>query len=543
MDLFGENAETPQNYTVLARKYRPVTLEGLIGQDTLVRTLKNALKAGRVAHAFLLTGIRGVGKTTTARIIARTINNIPPEESLEGNIDIIEMDAASNRGIDDIREIISEARYKPVQLAYKVYIIDEVHMLTKEAFNALLKTLEEPPPQVKFIFATTEIRKVPLTILSRCQRFDLRRVDPDILTEHLRKIAAAENVNVEDGAIRLLVNASEGSVRDALSLFDQAIAYAENIVTASLVQQMLGYADKTQIIALFELLVSGHIAEALDLFNSICLTSAEPQQVLHELLDFCHLVTRLVITPDQILSNTTDGEAGQAKALAAKLSMPVLTRIWQMLLKAYNEIKSAPNSKQAAEMAIIRLAYSTDLPDPGELIKDLRKNPAAAAPARPPVQTPARNYEPAPLMQASSNEPAKTEKSDLASPNSFFELAELFRNHKEFIIYACLRTEVHLVSFKPEKLEIRLEPTAPKDLLNKLTTSLNKWTGKRWMIAISGEPGQPTLEEQEKQATASSIEAAKNLPLAKEIFQNFPGAAIKSVKEVEPEPKSMQDAS
>lgn len=542
MNLFGETeAAAPQNYTVLARKYRPVDLDGLIGQDALVRTLRNAISSGRLAHAFLLTGIRGVGKTTTARIIARTINNIPASESLEGHIDIIEMDAASNRGIDDIREIIGEARYKPVQLAYKVYIIDEVHMLTKEAFNALLKTLEEPPPHVKFIFATTEIRKVPVTILSRCQRFDLRRVDSEVLAGHLRKIADNEKVEVEDAAINMLVNASEGSVRDSLSLFDQAIAYSEGKVTLSLVQQMLGYADKTQIIALYELIVSGNIAAALELFSSICQTSAEPHQVVHELLDFSHLVTRLNITPQQILTNVTEAEGNAARALAAKLSMPVLTRIWQMLLKAFNEVKFAPNPKQAAEMAIIRLAYSTDLPEPGDLIKDLKKNSNTQPVVNQrPVITPERQPEPAPAMQL--QKPVENiaqfetkfqapENAGITSPSNFNELMELFRQKKEYLLLASLRTEVHLVSFKPERLEIRLVASAPKDFTTKLMTLLNNWTGKRWVVIISSEEGAPTVEEQEKQNFNTQVELAKNDPLVKEILENFPGSSIKSVNQ------------
>ncbi len=525
MDLFGETEQaTPQNYTVLARKYRPADLDGLIGQDALVRTLRNAISSGRLAHAFLLTGIRGVGKTTTARIIARVINNIPAGETLDGNIDIIEMDAASNRGIDDIREIIGEARYKPVALAYKVYIIDEVHMLTKEAFNALLKTLEEPPPHVKFIFATTEIRKVPVTILSRCQRFDLRRVDTEVLEQHLRKIAEAEKVEVEDAALRLLVNASEGSVRDSLSLFDQAIAYSEGKITTGLVQQMLGYADKTQIINLFELLVSGDIASALNVFAAICQTSAEPHQVLHELLDFCHLVTRLNITPDQIINNIAENEVGKARALAGRLSMSVLSRIWQMLLKAYNEVKFAPNPKQAAEMAIIRLAYATDLPDPGELIKDLRKATPDARRQMPDARIPEpKTPEPA-LM-------AKPVISDICQLTSFNELVELFRSNKELQLHASLKSEVHLISFKPEQMEIRLVPGTPKDLVTKINACLNEWTGKRWVIVVSGEAGQATLEEQEKQQRDMAVETAKLEPIVKEILESFPGAVIKSVKE------------
>jgi DNA polymerase-3 subunit gamma/tau len=509
MSLFPES-EIPENkpYTVLARKYRPNTLDGLIGQEALVRTLRNAMQTGRLAHAFLLTGIRGVGKTTTARIIARALNNIPDNQPVDGHIDVVEMDAASNTGVDNVREIIEAAKYKPLSAPYKIYIIDEVHMLSKGAFNALLKTLEEPPAHVKFIFATTEIRKIPVTILSRCQRFDLRRVEVDVLSEHLKRIAAAENVEIEDGAIRLIANAAEGSVRDSLSLLDQSIAYAQGKVTLSQTLEMLGYADKTQIIALFELILSGQIAEGLNLLSNIFQTSAEPSQIVQDLLDFCHLVTRLKITPDLRPTNVTESELAKALELSGKLSLQTLSRVWQMLLKAHNELRFSPNQKHTIEMAIIRLAYASDLPDPSDLIKDIKKGNYQSS-------SPLNN------APASSNEFA---------PVSFSELVDEFRKRRELITHSNLKTDIHLVSFKQEKLEIRLRPEAPKDLPNKLTNCLNAWTGKRWMVIVSSEQGEPTLAEQEAQTKAKLLEDAQNNPVVKEILEQFTGSVIKEVK-------------
>ena len=536
MNLFGDTEDAlpvdVKNYTVLARKYRPTSLDGLIGQDALVRTLRNALKTGRLAHAFLLTGIRGVGKTTTARIIARAINNIADNDTLDGHIDIIEMDAASNRGIDDIREIIGESRYKPVELAYKFYIIDEVHMLTKEAFNALLKTLEEPPPHVKFIFATTEIKKVPVTILSRCQRFDLRRVDSEVLTAHLKSIAAQEKIEIDDAAVRMLVTASEGSVRDSLSLLDQAIAYSENKIASSLVAEMLGYADKTQVIRLFEQLLVGQIGEALETFANVCQTSSEPAQLIHELLEFCHLVTRLKITPTLILSNVTENEANKARELANKTDIALLSRIWQMLLKAHGEIKNSPNPRQSGEMAMIRISYASNLTDPAELIADLKKKPSASLENK--NFTPVfHQLEPKKFAPQISNSQISNPVVEAPSgPKNFNELIDLFRQHKELLVHASLISDVHLISFKPERLEIRLNPNAPKELPNKIISCLNQWTGKKWAVIISGEIGEPTLEEQAKQNFFAQVEAAKNLPIVKEILESFPGAVIKSISKI-----------
>ncbi len=524
--LFGEN-ELPENknYTVLARKYRPQNLDELIGQEALVRTLRNALKTGRLAHAFLLTGIRGVGKTTTARIIARTLNNIPAGQPVDQNIDVIEMDAASNTGVDNVREIIEAAKYKPLSSPYKIYIIDEVHMLSKGAFNALLKTLEEPPGHVKFIFATTEIRKIPVTILSRCQRFDLRRVETDVLSEHLKKIAAAEKIEVEDGAIRLIANAAEGSVRDSLSLLDQSIAYAEGKVSTALVQEMLGYADRSKIIALFETLLGGKIAEALDIFAEICQTSAEPSQIINELLEFCHLVTRLKVTPSLRPDQVPESEYEAAKRFAAQLPLPVLARVWQMLAKSFNELRYAPNPKQAVEMALIRIAYATDLPDPGDLIRDIKKNGSLTAPGLPPKNAPAQES----FAPVATQAEVETQEPAVHNPLSYTEMVELFRAKRELIIHSTLRSDVHLVGFKPEKLEIRLTPEAPKDLSTRLINCLNEWTGKRWAVIISNEEGAPTIVQQEKAAREAIIAEVKDDALVRQTLETFPGAEVKEV--------------
>lgn len=499
-----------KNYTVLARKYRPAKLDGLIGQDALVRTLKNALKSGRLAHAFLLTGIRGVGKTSTARIIARELNEIPADQAVDSHIDVVEMDAASNTGVDNIREIIEAAKYKPLSAPYKIYIIDEVHMLSKGAFNALLKTLEEPPEHVKFIFATTEIRKVPVTILSRCQRFDLPRVDTALIAEHLENISLKEKIQIEDEAVRVLANASEGSVRDSLSLLDQAIAHSDGKISLETVQQMLGFGDKIQIMMLFEALMAGNISDALEVFEDIANTSAEPQQILQDLLAFSHLVTRFKITPTLEVAEATQQETEKAKELAEKLAMSSLTFVWQMLLKAIDELRYAPNAKQAAEMAIIRVSYSTQLPDPKDLVK-------------------------APMPRGRDEKPGfgqgvQTDSFD--SPNTYAELVEMFSKGRETLMYTYLKTGVHLVKFAPERLEIRVAKNVPANVPTKVTNLLRQWTGKSWVVIVSNEDGEETLEQQEQKKSDDLYADAKQDVLAKKVFEYFPEAEITDVREL-----------
>lgn len=541
-----EAGQPQKAYTVLARKYRPSDLEGLIGQEALVRTLKNAIKTGRIAHAYLLTGIRGVGKTTTARIMARVLNSIPADQSVDSHIDVIEMDAASHTGVDNIREIIEEAKYKPLTAPYKIYIIDEVHMLSKGAFNALLKTLEEPPAHVKFIFATTEIRKVPITILSRCQRFDLRRVEADVLTEHLKNIANQEKLEYDEEALAILATVAEGSVRDSLSLLDQATAYSEGRITMDKVQEMLGFADKSQIISIFRLLLEGRIAEALDSFTNVASTSAEPLQIFTDMLEFCHLTTRLKITPSLQPAHTTQAELENAQELAKELPISTLSRIWQLLLKAQGEIKYSANPKQTAEMALIRVAYSTELPDPNDLIRDLKKNSLNRPEPAPRTESPAQQptFQPSLQIVQSVPQAAPAQQSPIhvhshsASPNSFEEVAELFRKKGEYIIYDSIINELHLVNFKPERLEIRLAASAPKDLPNKINNMLNSWTGNRWGVVISSEAGQSTLAQQLAARKQAAIEASKEDELVKEVLKYFPDALVKDVVYKEQNKKS-----
>jgi DNA polymerase-3 subunit gamma/tau len=383
-----------QEYRVLARKYRPQNFDDLIGQEPLVRTLKNAIATGRIAHAFMLTGIRGVGKTTTARIIAKALNYAGPEGtsdptteptddcdickaiSEDRHPDVIEMDAASRTGVDDIREIIDGVRYAPTSARYKVYIIDEVHMLSKNAFNALLKTLEEPPSHVKFIFATTEIRKVPVTVLSRCQRFDLRRIELDDLTQHFKNICEKENVSFEDEAITLIAQAADGSVRDGLSILDQAIALGDDKVDAATVKDMLGLTDGAQNLDLLDAALKGRAAEAIGIFEDLYRDGADPALVIEDLLSIIHALTKLrVLKGDKTelgdLSALPHGTQDKAKALAQELSMPALNRSWQILMKGLSEVQRAAHPQKAAEMVLIRLIYASDLPDPSDLLKKL----------------------------------------------------------------------------------------------------------------------------------------------------------------------------
>ena len=399
-----DTASSP--YLVLARKYRPASFDALIGQDAMVQTLRNAFKSGRIPHAFMLTGIRGVGKTTTARILARALNfedetgphptldlskeGIHDRAIIEGrHVDVIEMDAASNTGINDIREIIDSVKYGPVSAPSKVYVIDEVHMLSTAAFNGLLKTLEEPPPYVKFIFATTEIRKVPVTILSRCMRFDLRRITPEVMTAYLDGILAKEGLSAEPEALAMIVRAGEGSVRDCLSLLDQAISHGSGAVTAEAVKAMLGLADRARTIDLFEALMAGDIATALGQVGELYAAGADPQTLLADLADFTHLVTRIKIVSAAAddLSLTPD-ERKRGAELAGRLGMRALSRAWQILFKGFDEVSRAGNALQAAEMVLIRLAYAADLPTPDELLARLADQPAPVAPqpAPPPRQ-------------------------------------------------------------------------------------------------------------------------------------------------------------
>jgi DNA polymerase III subunit gamma/tau len=573
-------------YRVLARKYRPQTFAELIGQEAMVRTLSNAIATGRVAHAFILTGVRGVGKTTTARIIARALNCVGRDGSggptiapcgecvhcrdiaEDRHVDVIEMDAASRTGVDDIRELTDGVRYRPVSARHKIYIIDEVHMLSKNAFNALLKTLEEPPPAVIFVFATTEIHKVPVTVLSRCQRFSLRRVPADLLVEHYRRIAEAETVEAEPAALALIARAADGSVRDGLSLLDQAIALTDGRITQAAVRDMLGIADRGQIFDLLESVLRGDAAAALGRLDRLYDEGADPLLVLQDLLDLGHFLTRLKLAPDAGTGDPiAEGDRERARPLAEKLSMPALARIWQMLLKGLGEVQAAPSPIQAAEMVLVRLAYVADLPAPAELVRALEADtagksgpvakgmgarpvavtPATAPPRQPRADAPIATAPPpagsalrAPGARAEPAEPrAEAVESALPAPvslyepmpQSFAEVLALFDRRREAVIRSHLASHCHLVHFEPGRIEFRPAEGAPRDLANRLGQLLGEWTGTRWLIAVSEAEGAPTLRHQEASRDRELRNEVSLHPLVQAVLDTFPGATIAAVRE------------
>ncbi len=560
------------HYRVLARKYRPQNFAEVIGQEALVRTLSNAIQTGRIAHAFILTGVRGVGKTTTARIIARALNCIGADgaggptvspcgvcdhcKSIaeDRHVDVIEMDAASRTGVDDIRDLTDGIRYRPVAARFKVYIIDEVHMLSKNAFNALLKTLEEPPPDVKFVFATTEVQKVPVTVLSRCQRFSLRRVPVELLSAHYQKIAAAEGVEIAPAALGLIARAADGSVRDGLSLLDQAIALADGTVGETLVRDMLGIADRGLVCDLFETVLKGDAAGALGQMNALYQGGADPLMVLQDLLDFCHFVTRLKLVPGAGADDPMEaGDRARGLPLAEKLAMPVLARAWQMLLKGIDEVQSAPSPEQAAEMVLVRLAYAADLPVPADLIRSLdgggggnggepvatrtvsalptpAPRPAPAMP--PPTAGPVASAMAAPVLAPPEPSPAPTAGPALdPMPQDFAGVIALFDEHREALTRAQLWSQLHLVSFEPGRIEFRPEEGAPRDLASRLSQCLSEWTGTRWVVAVSQEEGAPTLKQQEEHRDSALKSEVASDPLVRAALDAFPGATIAAVRE------------
>ena len=573
------------DYKVLARKYRPSDFTGLIGQEALVKTLSNAFATGRIAHAFMLTGVRGVGKTTTARIIARALNCIGSDGKRSEptihpcgvcdpcvaiaesrHVDVQEMDAASRTGIDDIREIIEGVRYAPASARYKVYIIDEVHMLSKQAFNGLLKTLEEPPPHVKFVFATTEIRKVPVTVLSRCQRFDLRRIETGELVAHLESIAKKENVQIEGPALALIARAAEGSVRDALSLLDQAIAHGESgSINADTIRGMLGLADRGLVLDLFEKVMGGQVAEALAGLNALYDRGADPLAIMQDLLEIVHFLTRVKVAPNA--EGFFDGSSGEAKRsveMAAKLSVPALTRAWSMLLKGLFEVRDAARPVAACEMALIRLSYAADLPPTDKLVRDLldggsvpasRSNSpleggsktgsrvsANAASGRgigeavdPSPKNPSLRSDFSPLPQGEGRNLAtapRTESSFTPTLRSLEDLAALAQAKGAPVLKVHLENDVHLVSLEPGRLEFRPSARAPRTLAGDLAQKLKDWTGHRWVVTLAREGGAPTLAEQKKQAKAARHERVLQEPLVRAVLDRFPGAEIIAVRDV-----------
>ncbi len=543
-------------YRVLARKYRPRNFTELIGQDVVVRTLTNAIRTNRLAQAWMLTGVRGVGKTTTARIIARALNctgtdgqsGPTPEPcdqcanclaiAADRHVDVLEMDAASRTGVDDIREIIDGVRYNPVNARYKIYIIDEVHMLSKNAFNALLKTLEEPPPHVKFIFATTEIRKVPVTVLSRCQRFDLRRVDAAVLARHFAQVAEREGVTVAPEALQLIARAADGSVRDGLSLLDQAIARAEGAVDVAVVQDMLGLADRSRLLELAHDVLSGEMRAGLLAYGAMLQSGADPLVLLQDIAEQVHSLTRSKLVPDLRQGETLPQMEKDFLSGLATLEIPALTRAWQILLKGIDETQRADNPAVAAEMVLIRLAYAAALPPPGDLIKQLQQEVATAAPpslggggnggtvARGNLALAVENAvaplpAPAPAVQPSLS----------PQPQDFAALVALFAQHKEVQLYAELYNYAQPVRFEAGRLEIALAPQASPDLASKTAQRLTTWTGTRWMVTVArAAPGGMTLAQQADALAAARREAVLQHPLVQQALALFPAAKLANIR-------------
>ena len=559
----SNTAKNAAGYRVLARKYRPKDFSDLIGQEALVRTLTNAFTTGRIAQGYMLTGVRGIGKTTTARLIARALNypngptmDMPEmtsgcEAILESrHIDVIEMDAASNTGVDNMREIIDSVRYAPVQARYKVYIIDEVHMLSKSAFNALLKTLEEPPPHVKFIFATTEIRKVPVTILSRCQRFDLKRLDAALLMQHYGKIAKLENVEAEDEALRMIARAAEGSVRDGLSLLDQAIAYGDGHVKSADVMNMLGLIDRGQVIGLFDAVMAGDAPRMLSEMARQYEAGGDPETILTDLADFVHWVTRLKLVPDSALMDPTRTEEEKTKGadFAKRLGMAHLTRAWQMLLKGLGETAVSNQPLKAAEMVLIRLAHAANVPSGEELLKLAQEaKPQLQRPA-PQVQVlapPTRDSHPmlerSNLAIAPAQIPSSTEQSTPPRAfKNFSDIIALAAERRDIKLKTDLETYIRPIAVSDGKVEIALVEGANPAIANELSRKLEAWTNRRWMVMVAKSGGAEPAAQMRRDAKESAFRSAREHPDVQAILRKFPGAEILNVRDLEA-PKLMEE--
>ena len=566
--------DQPQ-YQVLARKYRPETFADMVGQDAMVRTLKNAFAADRIAQAFIMTGIRGTGKTTTARIIAKGMNCIGPDGAggpttepcgqcehcvaiMEGrHVDVMEMDAASRTGVGDIREIIDSVHYRAASARFKIYIIDEVHMLSKNAFNALLKTLEEPPEHVKFIFATTEIRQVPVTVLSRCQRFDLRRIEPETQIALLRKIATAEGAEITDEALALITRAAEGSARDAQSLLDQAISHGAGETTADQVRAMLGLADRGRVLDLFNMILKGEAAAALTELSGQYADGADPMAVLRDLAEVCHWISVIKITPEAAEDPTiSPDERTRGQAMAADLPMRVMSRMWQMLLKALEEVAMAPNAMMAAEMAVIRLTHVADLPSPEELVRKLQdatpptgSGPSGGKPAPQGGSTTAISSAPAPTHSGPSGPSASGAQAAVAIEANalqhyarFEDVVELIRTHRDVKLLVEVETGLRLVSYQPGRIEVNPTSSAATDLIGRLGSRLQAWTGNRWAISVAG-GGAPTIAETRDAAENALLQEAQAHPLVQAVIAAFPKATITEIRtEAEKEQEALSDA-
>ena len=528
--------EKAEAYTVLARKYRPRTFEDLIGQEAMVRTLTNAFSSHRIAHAFMLTGVRGVGKTTTARLLARALDyesdtvhepsidlrvpGIHCQAIIEGrHIDVLELDAASRTGVDAMRDLLESVRYAPVEARYKVYVIDEVHMLSTGAFNALLKTLEEPPPHAKFIFATTEIRKVPVTILSRCQRFDLRRVEPEILSPHLEKICAQEGVKIDPEAIAQIARAAEGSVRDGLSLLDQALVQGEpgETVGPDIVRDMLGLADRGAVMGLFENIISGQMKEALLAFRTLYGYGADPSQIMGDLLGFCHAASvAKVLGADA--TRLPKAQAMRVTALGTQLSAGTLSRMWTLMLKAFEEVRRAPDAAAAFEMALVRLCYASDLPGPEVLLKRLQNGD--------PLTGPGGGGGGVIPGGGGTVTALRAQPAVLPQPQTFGDVLALIDSKRDIGLRTDVEQFVRLIAFRPGAITFELAPRAPGDLVRKLSLRLKEWTGQRWLIATEGSGGAETVIEQRGRERAEFEAKMEQAPFVAAIRATFPGAQI-----------------
>ncbi|CUH68590.1 DNA polymerase III subunit tau [Thalassovita autumnalis] len=561
-------------YQVLARKYRPETFADLVGQDAMVRTLKNAFEADRIAQAFVMTGIRGIGKTTTARIIAKGMNCIGPDGTggpttepcgqcehctaiMEGrHVDVMEMDAASRTGVGDIREIIDSVHYRAASARYKIYIIDEVHMLSTSAFNALLKTLEEPPAHVKFIFATTEIRKVPVTVLSRCQRFDLRRIEPEQMIGLLRKIATAESAEISDDALALITRAAEGSARDATSLLDQAISHGAGETNADQVRAMLGLADRGRVLDLYDMIMRGDAGAALAELGAQYADGADPMAVLRDLAEITHWISVVKITPEAAEDPTVSpDERARGQAMAEKLPMRAMTRMWQMLLKALDEVASAPNAMMAAEMAVIRLTHVADLPSPEDLVKKLKDATPPPMPGGAPMGPgggggyagqPQGGAQGGAMTQAQgspmpqggapmgSGGPqaalAQDVQAALARYPSFEHVVELIREHRDMKLLVQVETYLRLAAYRPGRIEYQPTPDAPQDLASRLGQALQNWTGSRWAVILVNEGGGETIDEK-RNAKLNALKAETEAhPMMQAIRAAFPKSRITKIR-------------